>query len=101
MIHHQCRSCAAAAGAGLAGRGWRSVGDVNAAGEFVRDARYLDGRITADGRDGTLRAEAGRYRLVVARACPRANRTTIVRRLMGLEPALSMGICGPEHGFPH
>ena len=43
--------------------------------------------------------EAGRYRLVVARACPWANRTMIVRRLLGLEPVLSMGICGPEHDW--
>jgi putative glutathione S-transferase len=65
----------------------------------VRDTRYLDGRITADGRDGTFPVEAGRYRLVVARACPWANRTMIVRRLLGLEPVLSMGICGPEHDW--
>src|SRR5512138_3928516 len=70
---------------------------VGAAGEFVRDTRYLNGRITADGRDGTLLAEAGRYRLIVARACPWANRTIIVRRLLGLEDALSMGVCGPTH----
>ena len=68
-------------------------------GEFVRDTRYLDGRITADGRDGTFPVQAGRYRLVVARACPWANRTMIVRRLLGLEGALSMGICGPEHDW--
>jgi putative glutathione S-transferase len=70
-----------------------------ATGEFVRDTRYLDGRITADGRDGSLPAEPGRYRLVVARACPWANRTMIVRRLLGLEPVLSLGICGPEHDW--
>jgi putative glutathione S-transferase len=68
------------------------------AGEFVRDTTYLGGRITADGRDGWP-AEPGRYRLVVARACPWANRTIIVRRLLGLEPVLSMGICGPEHDW--
>ena len=72
---------------------------MGASGEFVRDTRYLNGRITADGRDGTFLAEAGRYRLVVARACPWANRTMIVRRLLGLEDALSMGICGPEHDW--
>ena len=72
---------------------------MDATGEFVRDTRYLNGRITANGRDGTLPAEAGRYRLVVARACPWANRTMIVRRLLGLEDALSMGICGPEHDW--
>ena len=66
------------------------------AGEFVRDTKYLDGRITADGRGGWP-MQPDRYRLVVARACPWANRTMIVRRLLGLEPVLSMGVCGPEH----
>ena len=65
-------------------------------GTFKRDTRYLDGRITVDGRDGWP-VRPGTYRLVVARGCPWANRTMIVRRLLGLEPVLSMGICGPEH----
>lgn len=64
--------------------------------EFVRDSRYITTRITADGRDGYA-VEPGRYRLVVARACPWANRAIIVRRLLGLEDALSMGVCGPTH----
>ena len=63
---------------------------------YQRDTRYLTTRITADGRDGHP-VEPGRYRLVVARACPWANRAIIVRRLLGLEDALSMGICGPVH----
>ena len=67
-------------------------------GEFKRDTTYLDGRITADGRDGWP-VEPQRYRLVVARGCPWANRTMIVRRLLGLEGALSMGICGPVHDW--
>jgi putative glutathione S-transferase len=65
-------------------------------GEFRRDSNYLTTRVTADGRDG-FPVEAGRYRLVVARACPWANRAIIVRRLLGLEDVLSMGICGPTH----
>ena len=65
-------------------------------GKFERDTRYINGRITADGRDGWPVAP-DRYRLVVARGCPWANRTMIVRRLLGLESALSMGICGPVH----
>jgi putative glutathione S-transferase len=65
-------------------------------GEFVRDTRYLNARITADGRDGWP-VEPGRYRLAVARACPWANRSIIVRRLLGLEPVLSMAIAGPTH----
>jgi putative glutathione S-transferase len=65
-------------------------------GEYTRDQNYLDTRITADGRSG-YPVESGRYRLVVARACPWANRAVIARRLLGLEGALSMGICGPTH----
>ncbi|MGV9821007.1 glutathione S-transferase family protein [Nocardia xishanensis] len=65
-------------------------------GEFKRDTRYITTRITADGRDG-YPVEPGRYRLVAARACPWANRTLIVRRLLGLEDVLSLGLCGPTH----
>ncbi|WP_372664683.1 glutathione S-transferase family protein [Amycolatopsis kentuckyensis] len=65
-------------------------------GEYKRDLNYIPDRITADGRDGWP-VEPGRYRLVVARACPWANRAVIVRRLLGLEPVLSMGIAGPVH----
>ncbi len=64
--------------------------------EFVRDQSYITTRITADGRDG-YPVEPGRYRLVVSRACPWANRAIIVRRLLGLEDAISMGVCGPTH----
>lgn len=69
---------------------------VNPTGEFTRDQRYIATRITEDGRDG-YPVEAGRYRLAVARACPWANRAIIVRRLLGLEDALSMAVAGPTH----
>jgi glutathionyl-hydroquinone reductase len=65
-------------------------------GEFERDTDYITTRITADGRDG-YPVEPGRYRLIVSRACPWANRTIIVRRLLGLENVLSIGFCGPTH----
>ena len=68
----------------------------SANGEFNRDTDYINTRVTADGRDG-YPVEPGRYRLVVARACPWANRTIIVRRLLGLEDVLSIGFCGPTH----
>jgi putative glutathione S-transferase len=64
--------------------------------EYERDTDYIEDRVTRDGRDGWP-VEPGRYRLVVARACPWANRAIIVRRLLGLEPVLSMGVCGPVH----
>ena len=53
-------------------------------------------RITRSG-DGGWPVESGRYRLIVARAGPWANRAVIVRRLLGLEDAMSMGLCGPTH----
>jgi putative glutathione S-transferase len=64
--------------------------------EYRRDQNYITTRITTDAVDG-YPVEPGRYRLVVARACPWANRAIIVRRLLGLEDALSMGVCGPTH----
>ncbi|BCB88256.1 glutathione S-transferase family protein [Phytohabitans suffuscus] len=69
---------------------------VSPTGEFTRDQRYIATRITADGSDG-YPAEPGRYRLVVSRACPWASRVVIVRRLLGLEPVLSMAVAGPTH----
>ena len=65
-------------------------------GSYRRDSNYITTRITADGRDG-YPVEPGRYRLIAARACPWANRAIIVRRLLGLEDVLSMGLCGPTH----
>lgn len=73
--------------------------------EFDRDTSYVEDRVVADPAvregdpsvTGRWPVEAGRYRLVVSRACPWAHRSTIVRRLLGLEGALSTGICGPTH----
>jgi glutathionyl-hydroquinone reductase len=64
--------------------------------DYERDTSYVPDRITRDGRDG-YPVEAGRYRLVAARACPWASRAIIVRRLLGLEHVISMGLCGPTH----
>ncbi|MEJ7633181.1 glutathione S-transferase C-terminal domain-containing protein [Aeromicrobium sp.] len=75
--------------------------------EFDRDMDYIPDRITRDARvppslgsreaPPTWPVEPGRYRLIVARACPWANRSIIVRRLLGLEDAISIGYCGPTH----
>ena len=66
--------------------------------EFTRDTRYINDRIMADphGPD-EWQVESGRYRLIAARACPWANRTLIVRRLLGLEDAISVGLPEPTH----
>lgn len=80
---------------------------------YERDMNYVGDRITCvPGRsadpqdpsapDGALHVptwpvEAGRYRLIAAKACPWANRTLIVRNLLGLEDAISVGMPGPTH----
>ena len=73
--------------------------------EFDRDMTYLPDRITRDARvpehgprDVPLwPVEPGRYRLIAAKACPWANRAIIVRRLLGLEHVISLGMPGPTH----
>ena len=64
--------------------------------DYQRDTNYVTTRITRDGRDG-YPVEPGRYRLIAARACPWANRAVIVRRVLGLESVISLGLCGPTH----
>ena len=76
--------------------GTTAAGSAEASGAFERDTNYITTRITAAGDDGYT-PDPGRYRLVVARACPWANRPMIVRRLLGLESVLSQGIAGPLH----
>jgi putative glutathione S-transferase len=70
--------------------------------EYRRDMKYLSDRITRDpsagsGQGARWPVEPGRYRLVAAKACPWATRSIIVRRLLGLEEVISMGLCGPVH----
>ena len=72
--------------------------------DFSRDMTYLPDRITRDARTPehgpqapTWPVEPGRYRLVAAKACPWANRSIIVRRLLGLEDVISLGMPGPTH----
>jgi putative glutathione S-transferase len=67
---------------------------------FERDTDYIPDRITRDGRDGQSihwPVEPGRYRLVAAKACPWATRSIIVRRLLGLEDVISLGLAAPTH----
>jgi glutathionyl-hydroquinone reductase len=62
--------------------------------ELERDPMAFTDRITADERDGWP-VQAGRYRLVINRACPWAHRVVIVRRLLGLDEAISLAVTDP------
>ena len=70
--------------------------------EYTRDTRYIQTRITAVVKpsEDAVAVEPGRFRLVAARACPWANRTIIVRRLLGLEDVLSMAIAAVMRSAP-
>ncbi|WP_235737051.1 glutathione S-transferase family protein [Nocardioides alcanivorans] len=89
---------------------------VDAGKEFSRDMNYIPDRILAGERSAdplddrfpsgskdsprdvqVWPVEPGRYRLIAAQACPWANRTIIVRKLLGLEEVLSLGTPGPTH----
>jgi putative glutathione S-transferase len=63
-------------------------------GRFVRQPNAFTDRITADGSSG-YRAEPGRYHLYVSLACPWAQRSIIVRRLLGLEDVISLSVVDP------
>jgi glutathionyl-hydroquinone reductase len=73
-------------------------------GRFVRQRNRFTGRICLEsgsaagqGPDGEGRwpVQPGRYRLVVSLACPWAHRAVIVRRLLGLEDAISLAVVDP------
>jgi putative glutathione S-transferase len=74
------------------------------AGRFVRQANRFTDRITRDsasppggGPDerGRWPVQPGRYRLIWSRACPWAHRCVIVRGLLGLTGAISLGTVDP------
>lgn len=76
----------------------------NATGEWKRQGNRFTGRISrdsasapGDGPDDQNRwpVEPGRYRLVVSLACPWAHRAVIVRKLLGLEEAISLAVVDP------
>src|SRR5262245_43195881 len=68
--------------------------ETSATGAFVRQAYTIRDRITADGSSG-FPAAPDRYHLYVSLACPWAHRAIIVRRLVGLERAISMSVVDP------
>jgi len=63
-------------------------------GRFQRAETQFRERVSADGSSG-FKAEAGRYHLYVAHACPWAHRTMIFRALKGLEAAISVSFVEP------
>lgn len=71
----------------------------DANGRFLRSETVFRDWITADGATG-FKAEPGRYHLYVSLACPWAHRTLILRKLKGLEEAISLSVVdhhlGPE-----
>jgi putative glutathione S-transferase len=69
----------------------------NTDGRFVRQATSFRGWISADGSSG-FPAQAGRYHLYIAWACPWAHRTAIMRRLKGLEEVMGLSAVGSFMG---
>jgi len=65
--------------------------ETSARGEWVRQPNRFTGRMGSE----QWPAEPGRYRLVVSLACPWAHRSVIVRRLLGLQDAISLGVVDP------
>jgi putative glutathione S-transferase len=76
----------------LVGGVWRDVArdTKSTGGAFVRTESAF--------RDRVGEIEAGRYRLYVARSCPWAHRTLVVRALKGLEKAIPVLYADPYMG---
>ncbi len=72
-------------------------------GRFKREDAGFRNWVTKDGSAGPtgtngFKAEAGRYHLYVSLACPWAHRTTIYRKLKGLEDMISLSVVHPYMG---
>ena len=66
-------------------------------GRFVRKDSAFRDHVRADGST-RFAPEAGRYHLYVSLACPWAHRTLILRKLKGLEQAISVSVVDPFMG---
>ena len=78
--------------------------ETSGGGAFVRQPNRFTGRVTPHSTsppgggpddEGRWPLEAGRYRLIWCRACPWAHRARIVRSLLGLDDAISLGTVDP------
>lgn len=78
---------------------WREAGydTGRTGGRFERQESQLRDWIRADASTSHP-PEAGRYHLYVSLACPWAHRTLIVRRLKGLDEAVSLSVVDPYMG---
>ncbi|WP_375258802.1 glutathione S-transferase family protein [Citreimonas sp.] len=70
-------------------------------GKFVRSTSKFRNWITPDGApgpsgEGGFEAEAGRYHLYVALACPWAHRALVFRALKGLEEMIDVSVVHPD-----
>ena len=63
----------------------------NEKGEFKRKPSQFRDFVTKDG-SSRFKAEPNRYHLYVSLACPWAHRTLVVRKLKGLEDAISVDV---------
>src|SRR6201987_671495 len=79
--------------------GWqaRALDTRETDGVFRRKDSGFRNWVTPDGTPGPsgtggFRAQPGRYHLYVSLACPWAHRTLIMRRLKGLEDAVSVSV---------
>lgn len=68
--------------------------ETSPSGAFERQQYSIRDRFSADGSTGFL-AEPGRYHLYVSLACPWAQRSIIVHKLLGLEDTVSMSVVDP------
>lgn len=77
---------------------WRKEGyQKDSDGRFLRNPTTFRNWIKADGSSDFL-PETGRYHLYVSLACPWAHRVLIMRKLKGLEDAISLSIVDPYMG---
>lgn len=67
--------------------------EIKASGKFERQPNRFVAPFGES--DGELPVEKGRYRLLWAPVCPWANRSIIVRELLGLEDVISVGTLDP------
>ncbi|WP_394281308.1 glutathione S-transferase family protein [Corynebacterium sp.] len=70
--------------------------EVGQKGEFKRQKNRFTTPFGTGPDD--LPVEAGKYRLIVGKLCPWAHRQLIVREVLGLEDAISVGVIDPIRG---